>query len=59
MLLKWIYYGVAMILALPFILWSGIVSIIMWDAKYWDNACYGIYQGMDEEENHLNPKNKF
>jgi hypothetical protein len=31
----------------------------MWDAKYWDNACYGVYQGMDDDENLLNPKNKF
>jgi hypothetical protein len=59
MLLKWIYYGVSLALVTPYLTWNAFVSLIMWDAKYWDNACYGVYQGMDDDENLLNPKNKF
>jgi len=59
MLLRWIYYGVSMVLVVPYLVWNAFVSLIMWDAKYWDNACYGVYRGMDDEENILNPKNKF
>jgi hypothetical protein len=54
MVLKWIYYGVSMILVTPYLLWNAFVSLIMWDAKYWDNACYGVYQGLDDD--HFNSK---
>ncbi len=55
MLLRWIYYGVALVLASPFITWNAIVSVIMWDGKYWDNACYGIYQALtDRRKDFLN-----
>lgn len=50
MLLKWIYYGVALLLAVPLIAWGGIASIIMWDAKYWDNVCHGVYQALDNDD---------
>ena len=39
MLLKWIYYGVSLALVAPYLTWNAFVSLIMWDAKYWDNAC--------------------
>jgi hypothetical protein len=60
MLLRWFYYGVSLTLALPFILWHGVVGLIMWDSNYWDNACEGIFTALkDNKQDFLNPKNKF
>lgn len=50
MLLRWIYYSVALVAAVPFIAWNGIVSIIMWNDTYWDNACHGIYQAITDSK---------
>ena len=57
MVLKLIYSWVAWVLALPFILWNAIVAVLMWDSKYFDNAAFGISQGITGEND--NPQNKF
>jgi hypothetical protein len=63
MILKWIYYGVMLLLTVPLLLWSGIASVFMWDAKYWDAACYGISQVLDiddkKDQVFIGSKNKF
>jgi hypothetical protein len=59
MLLRWFYYSVSLILALPFLAWQAIVSILMWDVNYWDNACEGVFTALTEnKEDFLNSKNK-
>ena len=59
MLLRWIYYGVAILLAVPFVLWHAFVGIIMWDSNYWHNACYGVYKALEEDkQDFLSPNNK-
>ena len=58
MVLRWIYYGVCLSLTTPYILWNGFVSLIMWDATYFDNACHGIYETLsDNKATFLNQPN--
>lgn len=60
MLLRWIYYGVSLMLAAPFIAWHAIVSLIMYDITHWDNACEGILSSLRNNKQHfLSTKNKF
>lgn len=60
MLLRWFYYSVSLVLALPFLAWHAIVSIIMWNVNYWDNACEGVFRVLtDNKQDFLSPKNKF
>jgi hypothetical protein len=50
MLLRWLYYGISIVLSVPFVAFHAIVSIVMWDAKYWDNACHGIYETLSDNK---------
>lgn len=47
-MLKWTYFWVGIILSSPFILWNAIASLLMWDAKYFDQACYNIIEGLNK-----------
>lgn len=35
---KFIYYATSLVLCFPVITWNAIVSIITWDAKYFDDC---------------------
>lgn len=50
MLLRWLYYGISIVLSVPFVAFHALVSIIMWDAKYWDNACHGVYNTLTDSK---------
>jgi hypothetical protein len=47
MLLKVFYYSVSFTLLLPYVAWIALVSITMWDSKYWDGAMSGLFQAID------------
>jgi hypothetical protein len=38
-MLKLIYTGVTIALSTPILGWNALVTVIMGDIKYWDNAC--------------------
>jgi hypothetical protein len=42
MLLKYIYETITISLCVPILAWNAIISLIMWDIKYWDNACHQV-----------------
>lgn len=57
MVLRWIHYGVMLVASIPITTWSGIVSLIMWDSVYWDNACHGIYSILTNDKDEFLRKN--
>lgn len=59
MLLRWLYYGISIVLSVPFVAFHAIVSIIMWDAKYWDNACHGIYEALSDNKDEFLDKSPY
>lgn len=50
MIFKAIYRAITLMLVVPLIVWSAIASLIIWNAKYWHNAIYGISQVLDYED---------
>lgn len=35
---KILYYGASLVACFPIITWNALVSIVMWDAKYFDGC---------------------
>jgi hypothetical protein len=46
-MLKLIYTGVTIALSTPILGWNALVTVIMWDIKYWDNACEQVNNLID------------
>jgi hypothetical protein len=46
-MLKLIYTGVTIVLSTPILGWNALITVIMWDIKYWDNACEQVNNLID------------
>lgn len=46
-MLKLIYTGATIVLSAPILGWNALVTVIMWDIKYWDNACEQVNNLID------------
>ena len=46
-MLKGIYIGCALVTYAPFLFFHGIVSLLIWDATPWDDACCAAGEVID------------
>lgn len=56
-MLKFIYYGVTLVLCFPIIVWNAIVSLILFDSRYWDD-CMSIIPDLLDVVNNYNKDTK-
>lgn len=58
-MLKFIYYGITLVLCFPIIIWNALVSIIMYDAKYFDGCMQHVADFMNIVDNPDSKPSKF